>query len=145
MAQNEYKPITFNGEALTTNKLNQLANNSQFLFDRTPRVRYASGNLVRDNAVKVLAGKTAFPVKKTADWANINVYFGNFFTAGSHPIVTVTPEVTGAWMRKFAVVKGFNGEIDHTGFLCQIICQESIPGNGWIEAGGWVHWQAVGY
>lgn len=141
----DYVPVSWNGESVSTDKLNQMANNDQYLFDRSPKIRYSSSNLTRDTSLKVIAGKTPFQPHGKFDWTNVVVYFGSFFTAGCHPSVTAVAEVTGGWMRKFVAIKGLAGEIDHTGFLAQVVSQESIPGNGWIEAGGWVHWQAVGY
>lgn len=143
MAANDYKPVSWNGEPITNLKLNQMANNTQYLFERAPRIRYSGAGLTRDTALKIISGKSPFPIKTNMDWVDTNIYFGSFFSAGCKPVVVATVETTGGWLRKYVSLRGFGGEIDHTGFIAHVVTHESFADH--INSVGWVHWTATGY
>lgn len=148
MAATPYRPVAFNDKSLTKEKLEQTSNNIQWLFENSPKMRYnyANGALVRDNGLKIIAGKTWFGAVPGRDWADSWIYFGNFFSAACKPIVTATIETTGWRLRKFVTIRSVSGaaEVDHRGFICHISDHETVV-TPTIEAGGWVHWQAVGF
>jgi hypothetical protein len=145
MTSNGYVPMSFNGESLTSSKLNQLCNNVQYLYLNTPRVRYSANGITRDSSLKIISGKTPFTARPGYDAENIPIYFGNFFSSGSNPVVVATTEVPGYAKRKFVCVFGLGGgEIDHTGFMAQVTTHEALSQYNQIEAGGWVHWTATG-
>ena len=151
MAQNEFKPVSFNGEPLTTAKLNQAMNNIQYIFERSPRMRYTAPNgegaLTRDTSLKIISGKTPYPLENTRDYLDVHVYFGSFFSAGCKPIVQVTCEHAGGGARRLATLRGHSGEVDHTGFIAHVSNQEN-PGAGphpAFNSPGWIHWTATGY
>lgn len=143
MAMSEFVPMSWNGEPITTDKLNQMCNNTQYLFDRSPRIRYAVGGVTRDTGLKVLSGKTAFSPDNTKNYLYVNVFFGSFFSAGSNPVVTASIEPTGGSMhRSHMIVTGLaGGPIDQTGFIGVIAIEAATT----IGSGGWVNWTAVGY
>jgi hypothetical protein len=144
MAQNDFVPTSWNGETITTDKLNQMCNNTQYLYDRSPRIRYATSGLTRDTGLKLLAGKTPYgPVN--ADHTTVSIYFGTFFSAGCRPVVTAVVGDSTSGLRKFCTVLGFNGEIDNTGFMAHVSSHEPSWANQVIYSGGWIHWTAVGY
>lgn len=145
MPATPYQPVSFNGEMITTQKMNQMTNNDQWLFENTPRIRYNAAGITRDQSLKVMSGKTPFTIS-SIDYENVNVYFGSFFSAGCKPVVTAVVETTGGWLRKFLTIRGANGgELDNTGFIAHITTHEPTGVGNQIEAGGWVHWTAVGY
>jgi hypothetical protein len=144
MAQNDYVPLSWNGEALSTDKLNQMCNNTQYLYDRSPRIRYSVNGLVRDTGLKLISGKTPYAPTNT-DYKDVPVYFGTFFSAGCHPVVTAVVGDSASGLRKFCTVRGFNGEVDNTGFIAHVSSHEPPGFNQVIFGGGWVHWTAVGY
>jgi len=146
MSATPYKPVNFSSESLSQTKLQQLANNQQWLFENTPRVRYSASGLTRDSGTKILSGKINYGTSP-GDAVEMLVYFGNFFTAGCNPNVVITVQTNGGWLRKFGTIRSLQGlaaPIDHTGFIVHVTTHErAVPAN--FEAGGWVHWQAVGY
>lgn len=143
MAATPYKPVSWNGEPITLLKLNQMASNDQFLFENTPRVRYFAGGITKDTGTKVLAGKTPFSAN-AAKAINVNVYFGSFFSSGCHPVVTATIQTGGPWWSKYVSIHGLTkGDIDRVGFVAHVKSHEEFKDK--IEAGGWIHWTAVGY
>lgn len=149
MAATPYRPTTFDDKLLSVEKLQQVSNNIHWLFENSARMRYAlSGKapVTKDAGIKIITGKTPFGTSAN-DWVNLDVYFGSFFTAGSRPIVTVTVETSGAYLRKFATIHGLGTkggpEIDYRGFTAHITTHEVKTNK--IEAPGWLHWQAIGY
>lgn len=144
MSTSDYNPVSWNGEPITTAKLNQMCNNTQWIFDRMPKIRYASNNINRETTIKVLAGWTPFPPDTTHDYVNVDISFGSYFTAGCHPVITATVEVSGGAWRKYVSIQGLGGQqTDNTGFRAQVVSHEATVQN--ITQGGWIHWTAVGY
>lgn len=150
MAQNEYKPTSWNGEPITNAKLNQMSNNTQYIFERMPKIRYTlpgGSGFTRDTTLKMIAGKTPFVASPNADWSDCQVLFGTFFTVGCKPIVTaVVADSTSGQRRRLSVRALSGSEIDHNGFYAHVV-QAVQPGNAVpkLSSGGWVHWHAVGY
>lgn len=146
MAATPYKPVSWSDRSLDVSKLQQMATNDQWLFENSPRMRYSGNGVVRDNGIKIIAGKTPYATSSN-DWVDVSIYFGSFFTAACKPIVICTDETTGAALRKLVVTRGFGGEIDYRGFVAHISDQENHIDRAHypIESPGWVHWIAVGF
>lgn len=145
MPTSDFNPVSWNGEPITTAKLNQMCNNTQWIFDRMPKIRYASNNVNRDTSIKVLTGWTPFPPDAKHDYVNVDISFGSYFTAGCHPVITATVEIgaPGGW-RKYVSIQGLGGsQTDYTGFRAQVVSHETTVTN--ITQGGWIHWIAIGY
>jgi hypothetical protein len=147
MAATPYKPVVFSSESLSQAKLQQLANNQQWLFENTPRTRYVGNGLTRDSSIKMMSGKISHGTAQV-DYLDVPVYFGSFFTAGCRPIVVATVEGYTYGLRHYTQTRGLsNGEIDHTGFIAHVVSHELVnnTSTNWIKGTGWVHWTAVGY
>lgn len=138
-----FKPVSVNNELLTQDKVQQIANNTQWLFDNTPRLRYAVSGLTRDTGLKLLAGKAAHGIINTQNWLHGQIQFGSFFSANCKPIVTIGLEgQNGILHRNSIIIYPLAGtEIDNTGF--GYVVQNTIYGG--ISATGWIHYQAIGY
>lgn len=146
MAATPYKPTTFTNDALTRDKLLQMANNDQWLFENLTKVRYSANGLVRDTGVKIIAGKTPYAAVG-ADYQYISIHFGSFFSAGCRPVVTGSVQPGGVRKRINFSVTGLGGtssEPDNSGFMAVLWTTERVVGTT-IDASGMVHWQAVGY
>jgi hypothetical protein len=141
MSATPYQPVSFNGEMITTQKMNQMANNDQWLFENSPRIRYNANGLVRDASLKVMAGKTPYPLV-SLNYVYQAVYFGSFFSAGCKPVITATIEAPSGGHRNRVMIYGLTGgEVDNTGFQA-VVTTEAAPTLG---PAGFIHWQAVGY
>lgn len=145
MPATPYNPVSWNGEAISREKLSQMANNDQWFFENMTRARYSVAGLTRDTGLRMIMGKTPFPpgVNQARDWVDVKIEFGSYFTVGCKPIIVALVETTGTWLRKYPSLRGLNGEIDHTGFIAHVVSHESFA--DYINAAGWVHWQAWGY
>ncbi len=137
-----YTPVDLNSELLTSTKLKQMAANDQWLFENMLRVRYYITNgVVRDNGVKMIAGKSTIPGVGGRDYQYYNVSFNNFFTVGCKPIVTATLESQGGTgHRTNLVIQGLTGEIDSAGFRA-IMSSDTYTSLSSM----WLNWHAVGY
>lgn len=138
-----FKPVNFDTEVLSQDKLKQLAANQNLLFGSMPKVRYSYGGAPRDTNVKVMAGKSPLPIQPTTNWGHVIVNFGTYFTPGCKPIVTATyeslsPTVTG---RMKVALEGLSGELSNSGFRAH------VSGDIYksVRSAGFVHWIAVGY
>lgn len=144
-----YKNVSWStGDTAVKEKLNQMANNDQWLFENMPKAVFNSGNIKRAAGVKIMAGASPYPVSIT-DWVTIQVNFGNFFSAGSSPVVVASAS-TGGSARKFVTLTGLNGYdlIDHRGFYACVSNYEWLFDGGRdrnITRGGLIQWIAVGY
>lgn len=150
MLNQGYVPVNWNGEALTTDKLNQMCNNDQYLYDRSPRIRFSiNGAGVRDTSIKMISGKTPYaPTAEGIDNEWLPIYFGSFFTAGCNPVVVANAEPSGFRRRVGLTVAGLNNSttIDSMGFQAIVWDAEvnQVLGS-YIDASGWIHWTATGY
>lgn len=138
-----YKPVSFSSELISQDKLQQVANNTQWLFDNTARIRYKVNELTKDNGLKILVGKASHPIVTTANWIHGQVQFGNFFSQNCKPIVTIGIEGQhGGNHRNQIVIYPLVGtEIDHTGFgwVVSTYAYNTLMGSGFC------HYMAVGY
>lgn len=144
MAATPFKPVTWTTDVVTKQKLQDMSNNDQWLFENMPRIRYSSSGITKDTGVKIISGKTIFTVTNTKQSVT-SVQFGSFFTIGSRPTVTFSIQGTGGHHHALQGVTqalAGRGEIDHTGFLV-VISTASTNFN--ISQPGWIHWTAVGY
>jgi len=145
MAATPYKPISWSDRSVSQEKLQQMANNDQWLFENSPRMRYSVAGNVRDSGIKIIAGKTSYGPTNGPDYEDVNIYFGNFFSAACKPVVTSTVGVDiASGLRKYIVNRGFGGEIDYRGFIAHVTAHEP-PGYSASIPGGWLHWIAVGF
>jgi hypothetical protein len=142
MAATPYKPVSWSpNELITEDKLDQIANNSQWLFENTPRVSYNAFNLNRTTGVKIACGTVLFNGSKTA-YQTKPVYFSNFFSAASKPIVTTG--VISFQRRTFVVTNGFGVySPDSRGFEMIVECESTSVNK--IERDFYVSWMAMGF
>lgn len=142
MAATPYRAVSWQPhDLLDADKMGQLANNSQWLFENTPRINYNAYGVSRTTGTKIAAGIQIFGASKTA-YQTRPVYFTNFFSAACHPVVTTG--VISLQRRTFVICNGF-GDLhpDHRGFEITIEC-ESASANK-IERACYVTWMALGF
>jgi hypothetical protein len=139
MTATPYKPVSWSeDELITPDKMSQITNNSQWLYENTPRVSYNAFKVNRATGIKIACGLMVMGSVKSLTHTK-SVYFGNFFSAASHPIVTTGLTTTG--LRKiFTTISGIGVlHPDQRGF--QITCE----GMSNLERSFYVTWQAMGF
>jgi len=140
-----YKAVSWNEEPVSTDKLNTMTNNDQWLFENTPRMKYHGYNLIKTSGLKILATYVTIP-PTTATSAGRNLYFGSFFSAGCQPIVVASPASTNAQRRFFIAVNGIGKAVpDNNGAQIYLVPSEANPKNNKIGATVYCHVIAIGW
>lgn len=139
-----FTPVNFDGESLRKEKFQQLSTNVQWLFDNRLRARFVTASGVpRESQVKMIAGKTPFPLRSDNNFVYVQVYFGSFFSAACKPVVVTGLESTSGNMHRGKVTaQGRTGELDYTGFMAVVSID---PPYTTVSSTGWIHWLAVGF
>lgn len=141
----QYKAVSWGEEPTSADKLNTMANNEQWLFENTPRMKYSGYNLTKTSGLKILATYALIPAT-TARGTSRGVYFGSFFSTGCQPIVIAQPVPTNGQRRFFVTVNGINRAVpDHTGAAITCIASELNPKNDKIGASVYCHVIAIGW
>lgn len=141
-----YSPVSISKGPLSTSLLQRMANNDQWLFEHTPKMRYQSA-VTKDNGLKVLAGKAYYGPNDTNDRQDVTVYFGSFFSVGCNPIVVANSEPISVGFRRLVTVRGIGASnIDYRGFIGHVSNQENaLSDQTKIVVGGYMHYIAVGW
>ena len=143
MAATPYRPLSWApNEVMTEAKMDQIANNSQWLFENKPNVNYNAHGVRRVIGVKIMCGVTTIPYTLTGI-QTVAAYFGNFFSVGCRPIVTTG--VVSFQRRMHIITNGFGVMFpDHRGM--EIVAECYAPDGGRrIQNTFWVNWMAMGY
>lgn len=106
------------GDAVTVEKLNQMVENEQYLFERVVQSKYTFDDAERTDGIKVFARNERFPITGTK-LAQKAISWEGFFSPGCNPIVQVT---VGRMDRNrlWTSVKGPSGENWPTSQGCEI-------------------------
>lgn len=141
MALIPWKDITWGENDLIT--VDQLAggeSNDVWLRDNTPRGVYTIGN--RATGLKIACGATV--IKATdARMASVQVSFGNIFSAGCRPIITLGCETRQNYVS--LTILGI-GQLhpDDRGFMVQA-AGDQVVGTAKLDWDIHVNWIAMGY
>lgn len=143
-----YKPLSWGNEYISSDKLNDMASNDQYLFERTPTVYYRGfGVSKRTGGMKVMAGVQTFGSSRKKSSVAKDYHFGTFFSQGCKPIVTTSLSM-GTAGRYHVIVSGLGqGPIspDHRGMNLRIIANALTAKDSKINSTIIVNWIAVGW
>lgn len=141
-----YRPTSWGNEYISSDKLNVMTSNDQYLFERTPTVYYnAYGVNKRTGGMKIAAGVVVIPANKKLSAATKNYHFGSFFSQGCKPIVATSMSMTKGG-RYHVVVKGLSSMTpDHRGMRIDVIANEHNWKNSRINTRIYVNFIAVGW
>lgn len=141
----EYVPVSWSAEPVTVEKLQQMATNDQAIFEMKPTTVIKHNGITRSKGMKILAGSTLF--QPSMQWnQTVDIYFGNFFSAGCTPVVLAGhygfPQ-TGM----NTAVKGLGGTkiASHTGFACYVWCDARNGNKGILRTPYYIAYIAVGF
>lgn len=145
MATTPYKPVSWSdGEPTYTSKLARMANNDQWLFENTPRMRYSAHGVTRNEGIKVAAGIKMIVVNQQSHHI-VQVDFGSFFSSACYPVVVVGGIINRQTVRCHTGARALSGlQIDSRGF--EIIATADNPHTGdYIPSNFYVPWIAMGF
>lgn len=148
MTAKPYRAINFTAEDLIgDDKMEQLANNIQWLYENTARTTYMlPSGLHRTENIRLAAGRGIINANTKSDGARIAVNFGNLFSQGCDPLVT-TGINSSFQTRVFCVINGLGTRIspDYRGFNIYVNIAAESKKNDRIKKGFYVNWMAMGY
>lgn len=141
MTAKPYVPVTWGDEPVFTDKLNQMTNNDQYLFENSPKMYYNSYNLKKTSGVRIMGGVLGLPATTTR-YRSGTAYFGTFFSAGCRPIVVASVNPMGSGVDFSLTLRGVDSVyIDYRGFRAHVyhIVQTKDAARSYI------HWIAMGW
>lgn len=145
MGATPYKAVTWGDEPIYKDKLNQMTNNEQWLFENAPVVNYNTYGIKRNAGLKIMAGIAVVPAAKAAS-ASATVNFGTFFSSGCKPVITVGTQPTGAQGRFHVSIKGIDGYYpDHRGAVFIAAPDSTNTKLNVMSARVYVHFIAIGW
>lgn len=141
-----YTPLTWSkGDAVTIERLNQMAENDQFLFEQVVKSKYIFDDAERTSGIKIFARNERFPVTGTK-LSQLSVSWDGFFSPDCNPIVNV---MVGRMDRNrlWVSAKGPGGENWPNSRGCEIhgVMDPDTPSNYNFGIFIPVHIMAVGY
>lgn len=137
--------ITTN-DVLTTEFVDQMQSNLQWLYENTPRGRWYYDEGIRDSGLVIKSGRIHIPRTKNKNTVLKSVAFHNDFSPKCRPNVTLGI-CASADKEIFAVVNGPNGKTLPTsdGFDIKVHVRAGSS-DGWnIAKGLYIFWQAAGW
>lgn len=115
MATTPYKAVTWGDEPIFKDKLNQMTNNEQWLFENMPTMSFNTYGIKRTNGIKIMAAIAVVPANKK-DWSGTTFNFGTFFSSGCKPVIVTGTQPTGNAWRYQVIIKGIGTYYpDHRG------------------------------
>ena len=150
MAIKGYKAITWEPQDLLSDwAFDQMTQNIQLIHDFTPRGRYTAAHqgISREEGVKIASGRIIIPKQGKKNEASEGVRFGNFFTAGCQPNVSIGINSRNQ-QNIYCTFRGIPGTgllPDHNGMQVDILIGEEDGEKKKIAAPFYVHWTAMGY
>lgn len=146
MPVTSYKPVYWGEEPTTSAKLNQMVNNTQWVYENMPRIQYSAYGVKKSNSVKMIAGTVVVPANG-ALWSSADVSFGNYFTPGCKPVVVTARQPTNGKWRFHHLVRGFSDNTpDHRGVRMAIGADYfGTTVKNVVDAPQVIHYLAIGW
>jgi hypothetical protein len=141
-----YKATSWSGdEPIYKDKLNQMTNNDQWLYENTPRMSFNTYGIKRTNGIKIMAAICVVPTNKSAN-STATFEFGTFFSSGCKPVIVTGTQPTSGRGRLHCMIRGISSNYpDHRGFKATVSADEIGGTNNVIDAKVYVHFVAIGW
>jgi hypothetical protein len=120
MTAKPYVPTSWGDEPIFTDKLNQMTNNDQWLFENSPRMYYSGYGVKKPNGIKIMGSVLTLAGSKTkAQYGTYN--FGTFFSSGCLPIVATSVNPQSGYAGFSLAIRGISSNvIDNRGFIATL-------------------------
>lgn len=143
MTATPYQPISWSSqEPAFKDKLNQMTNNDQWLFENMPKMYYSVNGIKRSTGVKAATGFGVFNASATR-YAAGTVSFGDYFSQGCQPVVVVGEMQTYPQREVIATIRGIGTAFpDHRGFEVYLTAVGTAKK---ISSTVYAPWIAIGY
>lgn len=140
----DYKSVSWNaGDLVTRDKLTRMANNTDFLAEKMPVLRYTR-TIVVDKGVKMIVGREII-AKQDSRFFQRQVNLGDFFTPGCSPIVTTNLISDSEWEVNLRAQGIGQVQPNSNVFIIYGVADKESGAQKGIEKQIYVDWMAVGY
>lgn len=146
MAAKPFSPLSWSdNEPIFMEKLNQMANNEQYLFENTPTVYYNGHGIRKTAGTKILSAAVQIPANSRSGYGANTFHFGSFFSSGCRPFVIAS--VNSFPQGRFHIYTRGIGTFwpDHRGFEIRLSTDELNAKDNKIRATVWVPFIAIGW
>jgi hypothetical protein len=141
-----YRPLSWHSnEPVYEQKINQMVNNIQWLFERSPRMSYRAHGVRRNEGIKIAAGTAFFPANGKRSFQSEHVDFGGFFSAGCEPIVVTGHVVNGSRLVHIGVRGRGRKHPNHLGMVLTAQINARSDKHQKFSSSCHANWVAVGY
>lgn len=139
-----YKPVAWTEGPLQVSKLQQMADNDQWLFENGARMLYYAHGISRATGNKMLCGFMLFPAYQL-QLQSATQYFPNFFSAGCQPVVTASLYSIGL-KKVHLMLTGIGRDLpDHRGFAAYLSTDDNTSSTNYFHSVTRLGWIAMGY
>lgn len=145
MASTPFVPTSWGEEPITTDKLQVMSSNDQWLFENTPKISFSNMGVTKASGSKILTGGTYVPPNNKIS-VRSTAYFGTYFSPGCRPIV-VASVFAYPQMRIACSIAGI-GSIacpDHRGCVFYIWAGDFNPKYAILKHAVRISWIAMGF
>ena len=146
MAALPYAPTSWSdNEPILTDKLRQMSNNDQYLFEQLSTVYYNANAIKKTSGMKIMASTVSVSPNLSSPNGMATFYFGTFFTVGCKPMVIAS--INSYPQGRFHLNTRGIGTFwpDHRGFEVRIAADELNTANNKIYNRVWVMFIAMGF
>jgi hypothetical protein len=145
MASTVFKVLSWSpNDPITDEKLQGMVDNDNYLRDNMTRSQYAASGVTKNTGVKIASGFALIAARKGRE-ASRQVGFSNYFSDGSHPIITTSP-VSRAQRMIWVTHQGLGSNLLPTrdGFVV-VVNIDSTTKKKNITHNFYVAWHALGF
>lgn len=137
--------VSWSSEPISVEKLQIMAENTRKIRNLVPTMIFKSNGINKDTGLKIMAGSVVAQPSKNRSQTN-DIHFGNFFSVGCNPIVSVE---TYSEIQKIlhVGVHGLGNATLPTHIGCSVYLRYDGPSGGKGSVDNPVHlgWIAVGW
>lgn len=138
-----YKRLSWGQEPITTNKLNDMVGNSDYLYDHSVTALYDVLGITRDSGISIRCGYTK--VVNTDNWYQaLGVYYTRPFLPGVRPVVLTSLAIDSTAQLSYGI-KGLDERAvpDHRGFTIHLWQDRFDADTTRFTGDQWVSWLAI--
>jgi hypothetical protein len=145
MAATPYKPTTWGDEPIYTDKLLQMTNNDQYLYENMPRMSFNTYGIKRTSGLKIMAAICIVPASASSGSTAV-FNFGTFFSSGCKPVIVTGNQPTqGTRWRNHVIMRGIGSYYpDHRGVTISVMANEPTTKTNSVGT-TYVHFIAIGW
>jgi hypothetical protein len=132
MAAQGFTPTTWTNEPVSSAKLNQMAQNDQWLYENSVKFDYNVSGICRSSGLKIAVAYIYCPANG-GRYSESTFFFGDFFTPGTNPVIVGGNFGSGRIIDTWIGFRGIDQWLpDHRGVQGWVAHPALLEGPTWI-------------